>query len=1458
MKKINFSTMQKLLRNNCLWMLLALMSVSQMATAQCVLSVNEMTNLSLDMDCQGEVTPEMVGTTSQCVGGDFVIILEDEYGNILPSNIVDGDQVGQTLKVTLMDNISGNSSWGYLLVEDKLGPQIVCPAVLGPIFCYDVDTFEPMATDNCGDYEIIVTNISTVTNNCNDPSFSDEVLRRVTRSFIAVDASGRTSEECILEMDVLRVPSFDVITPAENYLAQAGNSLSCEGDYPRDDNGHPAPVSPALGGTGAPLFGGLPLFPSQDTLCNILVDYDDKVLPQIGCVTKIMRTWTILEWSCADAQRDTMLLQMIEISDDEAPTFACPGDILSSTNAHTCEASVLLPAVSPSDNCSDEFTYNISWNTGFMTTNGGLVQLPVGITEVTYVVYDECNRPSLPCVILVEVADHTPPVAICDLHTTVSLTNTGQAWVKAEVFDNESYDECSDVRVYTKRMNPDPCDCKVPTLKGYEYLGDRSGKYYYLSEWAYTYDHAKKEATALEVGLASLETRAEFDWVHEQVQETYDAAPYYIGLERNAGGVFQWANGTDLTYNSWGAGEPNNIGGVEAVAEVMPSGAWNDVPTSEMMRFVIELDDICGFADYVSFCCADVGNDELMIINRVIDDAGNHNDCMVEVQVQDKVAPKVHCPDDMVVDCDFSFDEDDLAAFFGTATSTGNCASEDIVERASIDLNQCNIGTITRTFTASNSAGADSCVQVIEFRPLEPFNYDGNDIVWPNDETITGCLDPLSDEFGTDQTGVPTFTEGACALVGANYEDSVFPFNNSIGDACFKIIREWTVIDWCQFTTDPQTGAQVYPRWYHTQIIKVNDPVDPTITSDCEAFTAFTYDAQCEEGTVTLGAAGTDECTNVLKYRYQVQENKNGSFFDLAGSQYSGHGSDNEFSVDIQIPVGDYRAIYTFEDRCGNIAVCEQPFSVVNRKTPTPYCLNGLAITLMPVDENGDGEPEGGMVELWASDFDAGSFHPCYDEVYLSFSEVTEVVNGEPVVQGNMEFTCETLGEQPVTIYAVVLTENDEILQDFCNTFVDVQDNMGVCDELETRAVISGSVVTPLDETLQEVTVELLGSEAADQTTDVIGAYAFPSMPYGAAYEVNPVKTDNPRNGVNTLDIVLIQRHILNMEMLDSPYKLIAADANNDNEIKASDLLALRKLVLGVHDDLPAGSWKFVDAAYEFADAQDPFSDDYPESYEINALESDMVIDFVAVKMGDVNQDASLKADTQVSGRSATTLSLGAQDAAYDMGETVRLPLTVQADASVVGAQFTFDINSDELEVIGIESEVITVDENNLGYTAEGMVTFSWNDINTIELATGETLATLVLAAKQSGSIASNVNITSDVTKAAAFGSDLETMNVDFAIENRDVDGKAFMVYQNKPNPFSELTTVTFDLPQAADVNFVIFDLTGKIVKTQTQAYTAGTHSIIIDKNDIAGSGLYYYQLEAGQYTATKKMVVIE
>ena len=77
-------------------------------------------------------------------------------------------------------------------------------------------------------------------------------------------------------------------------------------------------------------------------------------------------------------------------------------------------------------------------------------------------------------------------------------------------------------------------------------------------------------------------------------------------------------------------------------------------------------------------------------------------------------------------------------------------------------------------------------------------------------------------------------------------------------------------------------------------------------------------------------------------------------------------------------------------------------------------------------------------------------------------------------------------------------------------------------------------------------------------------------------------------------------------------------------------------------------------------------------------------------------------------------------------------------------------------------------------------------------------------------------------------------------------------------NPWNSNTTIGFDLPYDADVTFTIFDVTGKTVKTIEGEYKAGYNTIILNVQDLPGTGVMYYRLESGEYSASKKMVLIK
>jgi len=79
-------------------------------------------------------------------------------------------------------------------------------------------------------------------------------------------------------------------------------------------------------------------------------------------------------------------------------------------------------------------------------------------------------------------------------------------------------------------------------------------------------------------------------------------------------------------------------------------------------------------------------------------------------------------------------------------------------------------------------------------------------------------------------------------------------------------------------------------------------------------------------------------------------------------------------------------------------------------------------------------------------------------------------------------------------------------------------------------------------------------------------------------------------------------------------------------------------------------------------------------------------------------------------------------------------------------------------------------------------------------------------------------------------------------------------LHQNYPNPFNAATNISFDLAEASNVSLKVYDITGRLVITLFEGYKdAGNHVVAWDASNLS-SGVYFYKLIAGDYTATKKM----
>ncbi len=85
-----------------------------------------------------------------------------------------------------------------------------------------------------------------------------------------------------------------------------------------------------------------------------------------------------------------------------------------------------------------------------------------------------------------------------------------------------------------------------------------------------------------------------------------------------------------------------------------------------------------------------------------------------------------------------------------------------------------------------------------------------------------------------------------------------------------------------------------------------------------------------------------------------------------------------------------------------------------------------------------------------------------------------------------------------------------------------------------------------------------------------------------------------------------------------------------------------------------------------------------------------------------------------------------------------------------------------------------------------------------------------------------------------------------------------YSLAQNYPNPFNPTTTISFGIPKAGQVKMVVYDVLGRVVTTLVNEHKdAGMYNVAFDASNYA-SGVYFYKLEAGDFTSIKKMVLVK
>ena len=865
----------------------------------------------------------------------------------------------------------------------------------------------------------------------------------------------------------------------------------------------------------------------------------------------------------------------------------------------------------------------------------------------------------------------------------------------------------------------------------------------------------------------------------------------------------------------------------KVLASVFDNGSFDDcgIDRFEVRRMVPSCDtSATEFGPYVEFCCDDVLQDEVMVVFRVLDKSGNQSICMVRVEVQNKLVPNLTCPADMTIDCSQGYDINNLGLTFGVPNFSGNCGGIQIPEEVvNADVNQCGVGTLERIFKLRDGQGnvVRSCTQNLTVENTAPFNV--TNITFPLDfEQNNGCgVEMLAPGLLPDAFGFPTiFSSTGCELIGFDYVDRVFEENIGSG-ACLVIERTWTVVNWCS-TIGGEFEVFISPQ---PQMLRLRNTSPPVLDNNM----AITYDAHgsdCVSGQILVTRSAIDDCVNGLIWEYTVRD-ANGAIV-TAGFEPTFSGS---------FPVGRYEVEWTVSDGCGNSDSDIQVLDVFDGTPPTPVCHNGLAIALVGDDTDGDGLVDFDSVELWARDIDAGSVPNCSNPITFSFSSDT--------TDRFRIFDCSNLGLQEVDLWVTdVLTG----AQDFCRGLVDIQG--GTTCLTGNIVAIEGEVFTETFQMIEGVNVNLETNVGVD-VTDSEGVYAFDDMVLGGDYQVIPEFDENYLNGVSTIDIIMIQRHILGIETLDSPYKLIAADVDNNERINGVDLVELRKLILGIYTELPQNeSWRFVFADHIFAQPTNPWSSRIPEWFNIIDLSQDMELDFIGVKIGDVNEDVVMNfANSQE--QSSATLNFNTKVSPMRMGEVQTIPIYASNYKEIRGWQTTFSYNAEQVEVLTVLPGALDVKQENFFRGEPGMMSFSFDGAPQ-SVGSEDILFEVQIYAKSD--IETEVfEVTSDLTNSEAYNKDFERWNLGMN-ELEPLTAEILSLY---PNPFVKEAQLKFFLPEKGEVRFEFYDMDGKVLDIIEGDYDKGVSQLQLSRSSFETTGVVYLRMLSSGDITEHRMIVL-
>ncbi len=721
-------------------------------------------------------------------------------------------------------------------------------------------------------------------------------------------------------------------------------------------------------------------------------------------------------------------------------------------------------------------------------------------------------------------------------------------------------------------------------------------------------------------------------------------------------------------------------------------------------------------------------------------------------------------------------------------------------------LDKCGKGKIHVTWKIVEECGKiHECHTFIWVKGNDSYGHYGPVKSWPKNYWTDECSGSLKPEHLPKWYDKPILYDHShgCSSLGVSYKDEIFyPWGDA--DFCYKILRTWTVIDWCNYDSYGHYGSGSYGsygsygnakgKWVHEQTIKVKGGgPSPIVTCPSD---------------VTVEVSGNEKVAYVkLDDATAVAQNSCSKKVNIShDSKYADHQGEDASGL---YPIGVHWVTFWAKDGCGNADECKVKVTVVDKIPPTPYCIHGIATTIA-------WHNDGVYTILDPKMFDAGSYDNCTPKEKLKFE-----------IWPN-RLTCENLDTN--TVYIKVIDEFGNSAT--CTTYVILQDHMGMCPKDSTQGIyaVTGNISTEEGMPVAEALVTFSGEETVSTITQPDGSYNSGLLRPGLEYQIIPQKDIKPLDGINSLDYVLLFQYVTGNAKLSSPYKIIAADLDMNNQVDMHDVFLLGSMIINQEDKMPAGmhSWRFVDYHQEFSDPENPFADPITETYMINKLGDHMnSMDFIGVKLGDLNG----------------TIASGTLELRNNEGRDLNL----EVNWTPYGDQWKGEISAQDLNSFdGLQAVIASVSDIPLEILSKGENVLTNSRGHQLDILAGldgqknqQLLMTVLSASPDQLKVVDGIAVNHDQTKGK-----VKIINSD---KGEDL--------QVAPNPFVDKTTIRHRSLDAGEGTVSIFDHTGKQIWLDQIQINVGWNEYTVEARKLGSEGIYFYTLRTNDKVLSGKML---